>query len=183
MLIKILVPSLQTLVQARQRVIAQALQCVLCTVPAEAILTLSGGVLCGIGLVSSLWALLRSAQRSGIPAAAIFVCVVMGKMIAVEYEEEARFFHQRVILRIASIAAMFYTSKEMDDPPNGAFGLSLHTATCFQRCFQSRQQTGLVWLDGRNKLSLTTMMLAGHCLVRVYGFGVQMQIFFPEVIV
>ena len=64
---------------------------------------------------------IRAVQRSGIPAAAIFVCGVMDKMIAVEYDEEARFFHQRVILRVASIAAMFYTSKEMDDPPNGRF--------------------------------------------------------------
>ena len=45
----------------------------------------------------------------------------MGKMIAVEYEEEARFIPQRVFFRIASIAAMFYTSKEMDGPPNGRF--------------------------------------------------------------
>ena len=46
---------------------------------------------------------------------------VVSKMIAVEHEEEAKFFPQRVIFRIVSIAAMFYTYKEMHDPPNGRF--------------------------------------------------------------
>ena len=45
----------------------------------------------------------------------------MGKMITVEHEDEARFFLQRAILRILSIAATLYTSKELDNPPNGRF--------------------------------------------------------------
>ena len=40
-----------------------------------------------------------------------------------------------------------------------------------------------MWLNGRNKPILTTMMLAGHRWVRVHGFGVQRQIFSPTVIV
>ena len=45
----------------------------------------------------------------------------MDKMITVEYEEEAtRFFPQRLLLRIASTAAMFHT-RRMDEPPNGLF--------------------------------------------------------------
>ena len=53
-LIKILVPSLQTLVQAWHIVIVQALLFVPYAVASEAILTLSGGVLCGTGFVSNL---------------------------------------------------------------------------------------------------------------------------------
>ena len=45
----------------------------------------------------------------------------MGKMITVEYAEEARFFHQRVILWTSSTAATFCTSKELDDPSSGRF--------------------------------------------------------------
>ena len=37
----------------------------------------------------------------------------VGKMITVEYAEEARFFPQRVISRIASIASMFHTFKKV----------------------------------------------------------------------
>ena len=45
----------------------------------------------------------------------------MGKMIAVEYEGEAGFFHQRLILRTASTAAMLNTIGRMCDSPNGFF--------------------------------------------------------------
>ena len=45
----------------------------------------------------------------------------MNKIITVAYEGEARFFHQRLILGIASIAAMFHHSRRMGEPRNGLF--------------------------------------------------------------
>ena len=39
----------------------------------------------------------------------------LDKMITVKFEEEARFCHQRLILGIASIAAMFHNSRRMGD--------------------------------------------------------------------
>ena len=52
-----------------------------------------------------------------------YVCVGHGKMIAVEYEEEEWFFHQRVILRTGSKAAMFNTTGRMCDSPFGLFSI------------------------------------------------------------
>ena len=101
-------------------------------------------------------------------------------MITVEYAEEARFFLQRVILRIASIVAMFYTSKELDDPPNGRFWTLSPDGDVHPETLLAPAATGLVWLDGRHHPFLRTMMLAGHRLVRVYGFGAQMRIFSLE---
>ena len=83
-----------------------------------------------------LWPLLRSVQ-SGELELQLLLCSSgfgLGKMITAEYAEEARFFLQRVISWIASIAAMFYTAKESDDLPNGdvhpenAFSLSSNRA-------------------------------------------------------
>ena len=88
----------------------------------------------------------------------------MGKMIAVEYEEQGRFFPQRVILRIASIAAMFYTSKEMDDPLNGRFWTLTPDGDVRPDMLLVPSAAGSVWLDGRNKPILTTMMVVGHRL-------------------
>ena len=105
-------------------------------------------------------------------------------MITVEYAEEAWFFPQRVILVIASIAAVFYTSNELDVPPNGRFWTLVPDGNVLSRdALSPVTPTGLEWLDGRNQPILTTMMLAGRRLVRVYGFGAQMRIFPPEVIV
>ena len=94
-------------------------------------------------------------------------------MTTVEYAEGARFFLQRVILRIASIAAMFYTSKRLDDPPSGRFWTLIPDGNVYPEMPSVPSAKGLVWLDGRNKSILTTMMLVGHRLVRVYGFGAQ----------
>ena len=106
----------------------------------------------------------------------------MGKMIRVEYAEEARFFHQRVIERIASKAAMFCTSKELE-PPNGRFWTLSPDGNVHPETRLAPAVPGLARLDKRHQPFLTTMMLAGHRLVRVDGFGAQMRIFSPEVTV
>ena len=87
-------------------------------------------------------------------------------MITVEYAEEARFFPQRVILRTASINAMFYTSIELDDPPYGRFWTLTPDGDVHPETLLAPAATGLVWLDGRHR-----PILAGHRLVRVYGVG------------
>ena len=107
----------------------------------------------------------------------------MDKMITVENEEEARFFPQRLILRIASIAAMFHNSRRMGEPPNSFFWTLTPDGDVHPEMLPVPPATGLVWLDGKTKPVLTTMMVAGHRLVRVYGFGVQRRIFSPKVIV
>ena len=83
-------------------------------------------------------------------------------MITVEYEEEARFFPQRLILRIASIAAMFHNSRRMGEPPNSFFWTLTPDADVYPEMRLVPSATGLLWLDGRNKPILTTMMVAGH---------------------
>ena len=83
-------------------------------------------------------------------------------MITVEYAEGVRFFPLRVILRIASIASMFYTSKELDDPPNGRFWTLTPDGDVYPETLSVPSATGLVWTDGRRHLFVTTMMLAGH---------------------
>ena len=85
----------------------------------------------------------------------------MGKMIKVECAEEARFFPQRVISRIASIAAKFYTSKRLDDPPSGRFWTLIPDGNVYPEMLLVPSATGSVWLDGRNKPILTTMTLGG----------------------
>ena len=107
----------------------------------------------------------------------------LGKMITAEYAEEARFFLQRVISWIASIAAMFYTAKESDDPPNGRIWTLSPDGDVHPETLLASAATGLVWLDGRHQHILTTLMVAGHRSVRVYGFGVQRRNFSPKVIV
>ena len=85
-------------------------------------------------------------------------------MITVEYEEEARFFPQRLILRIASIAAMFHNSRRMGEPPNSFFWTLTPDVDVYPEMLSVPSATGLLWLDGRNKPILTTMMVAGHRL-------------------
>ena len=75
---------------------------------------------------------------------------VMGKMISVEYEEEARFFAQRVILRKASIHAMLCTSVAMDDPPNVRFWTLTPDGDVYQEMLLVPSASGLVWL-GTNR--------------------------------
>ena len=57
-----------------------------------------------------LWAVvaIREERRAGIPVLMCSSLFGMGNMITVEFAEEARFFLQRVIVWIASIAAMFH---------------------------------------------------------------------------
>ena len=79
----------------------------------------------------------------------------MGTMVGVEYEGEAGLFHQRLILR-----------------------------TVYPEILQVPPATGLVWLNQMNDPILTTVMPAGRCLERVYGFGAHRRISLsPEVIV
>ena len=53
----------------------------------------------------------------------------------------------------------------------------------YQEMLLVPSSTGLVWLDGKNKPFLTTMMVAGLRLVRVYGVGVERRIFSSKIIV
>ena len=140
-LIKVLVPSLQTLVQTWHTV---------CSVHrcygSNPHVCRRSALCCWFGV--GVQSLSRSVQNSGVefqPERNLAVAV-MGEMIAVEFEEEARFFLQRMIFKVALMAAMFYTSKELDDPPNGRFWTltpdgDVHPDTA----------TGLVWLDGKNQ--------------------------------
>ena len=101
-------------------------------------------------------------------------------MITVEYAEEARLFPQRVVLWVASIAAMFSTSKELDDLPSGRFWTLSPDGDVHPPTLLTPAATGLVRLYGRHQPLLTTMMHAGHRLVRVHGLGAQLRIFSPE---
>ena len=96
----------------------------------------------------------------------------LDKMFTVEYEEEARFFHQGLILEIASIAAMFHNSRKMSEPPNSSPWTLTPDGDVYPEMLLVPSATGSVWIDGKNKPILTTMMIAGHRLVRFYGFGV-----------
>ena len=135
----------QTLVQARQTVVAQALLFVLCSVVTEAVFLRCrapgykilgwSALWCWSGLC--LWATARSEINDDLqPQLKRCPSVLhMDRMITVEYEEEARFFPQRLILRIASIAAMFHNSRGWANHRTASSGLSLQTSTCIQRCF------------------------------------------------
>ena len=108
----------------------------------------------------------------------------IGKTIAVEYEEEAGFFHQRLIVRTSAIAAMFNATGRMCESPNGLFWILTPDGDVYPEILPVLPTTGLVWLDGRNEATLTTMMPAGRRLERVYRFGVHRRISLsPEVIV
>ena len=78
---------------------------------------------------------------------------------------------------------MFYTAKEPDDPPNGRFWPLSPDGDVHPETLLAPAATGLVWLDGRHQHILTTLMVAGHRSVRVYGFGVQRRNVSPKVIV
>ena len=66
----------------------------------------------------------------------------MGKIIAVEYEGEAGFFHQRLILRTASIAAMFNTTGRMRESPNGLFWILAPDGDVYPEIVQVPPVTG-----------------------------------------
>ena len=107
----------------------------------------------------------------------------MGKMIAVEYEGKAGFFHQRLILRTASIAAIINTTGRMCDP-NGLFWVLTPDGHLYPELLRVPAATGIIWLNERNELIPTTLMVAGRRLEQVYEFGAHMRILLsPEVIV
>ena len=108
----------------------------------------------------------------------------VGKMIAVEYEGEAGFFHQRLILRTASITAMLNTTGRMCDSPNGLFWILTPDGDLYPELLRVPPATGIIWLNERNERSPTTMMLAGHRLEQVYEFRAHRRILLsPEVVV
>ena len=135
-------------------------------------------------LASSCGPLLQSVKSGDLELQLLLCSSVfrLNKMITVEYAEEASFFPQRVISWIASIAAMLYTSKELDDPPNGRFWTLSPDGDVHPESLKAPAAAELVWVDGRQQLILTTMMVAGHRLVRVYGFGAQNAQFFSLVV-
>ena len=69
-------------------------------------------------LAVELWALVRFVQSGVLELQLELYPSVSdtGETITVENAEEARFFSQRVILRTASTAAMFYTPRRLNDP-------------------------------------------------------------------
>ena len=79
----------------------------------------------------------------------------MGKRITVVYAEETRFFTQRVILRTASIAAMFHTSKRLEDPPIGHVWTLIQDGNVSPEMPSVLSATGSVWLDGGTNPFLT----------------------------
>ena len=118
MLNKIFV-ALATLVEARRTVVFRALQFVLCTVVTGVSFTLS--CLC--------W------EVSRVDCSAVLVwCCAFGPLP--RSVMEGGFFHQRLILRTASIAAMLNTTGRMCDSPNGLFWM----ATCIQSSFESHRR-------------------------------------------
>ena len=100
----------------------------------------------------------------------------MGKKTAVEYEEEARFFPTRDFKDSFDSRHVLHLSKD------GRWTLAPNVDV-YPEMLLVPSATGSVWLDGRNTPNLTTMMVAGHRLVRVYGFGAQRRIFSPRVVV
>ena len=94
----------------------------------------------------------------------------MGKMEAVEYEGEAGFFHQRLILRTASTAAMLNTTGRMCDSPNGLFWILTPDGDVYPEPLRVPPATGTISLYERNEPIPTTMMPAGRHLEQVYEF-------------
>ena len=85
----------------------------------------------------------------------------MGKMVAVEYEGEAEFFHQRLILRTAPTAAMLNTTERMCDSPNDLFWVLTPDGDVYPELLRVPPATGTTWLNA------TTMMPAGRNLEQV----------------
>ena len=95
---------------------------------------------------------IREEWRLESAAGTVFVRVSdTGKMITEVYAEEVSFFPQRVILRAASIAAMFYTSKKLDDSPSGRFWTLIQDGNVYPEMPSVPSATGFGWFDGRNK--------------------------------
>ena len=104
------------------------------------------------------------------------------KMIAVEYEGEAGFFHQRLILRTTSIAAILNTTGRMCDSPNGLFWILTPDGDVYPEILPVPLATGFIWLNERNEPIPTTMMPAGRHWEQVCEFGAHRRILLsPEV--
>ena len=89
----------------------------------------------------------------------------MGKMVAVKYEKEAEFFHQRLILRTAPTAAMLNTTGRMCDSPNGLFWILTPDGDVHPKLLAP----GIIWLNETNEPIPTTMMPAGRNLEQVFS--------------
>ena len=64
-----------------------------------------------------------------------------------------RFFHQKLILGIASMAAMFYNSRRMCEPPNSSSWTVTPNGDAHPEMRSVPSATGFVLRDGRNELS------------------------------
>ena len=185
--------SLQTLFQARQTVVFQALQLVLCTVATEVTST----SLCSysrvhwrVSLRRGCGALFWPGQQSEMevdlpPSPRQFPSVLdMGTKIAVEYAGEAGLFDQRLILRAASAAVLLNTTGQTCDSTNGLFWILTPDGDVNRERLHVPPATGLVWLHERDAPILTTMTPVGCHLEQVYGFGALRRFqLSPEVIV
>ena len=135
--------SLQSLFQARQTVVFQALQFVLCTVATS---------LCSYSRGSSHAALVwcfvfRPGQQSEMevdlpPPLRQFPSVLdTGKMIAVQYAREPRFFHQRLILWTASVAQ--HHTCHTCDSTNGLLWILTQDGDVYRELFHVAPATGV----------------------------------------
>ena len=103
----------------------------------------------------------------------------VGKMVAVEYDEEAGLFHQRLILRTAPPCSIPAARCAIH-----LFWILTPDGDVYPELLQVPRATGFVWLNERNAPILTTMMPAGRRLGQVDGFGAHKRIqLSPEVIV
>ena len=83
-------------------------------------------------------------------------------MIAVEYAGEAGLFHQRLIRRTNSAAALLNTTGQTCDSTNGLFWILTPDGDVYPEHLPVLPATGSV---------LTTMTPTGSHLEQVYGFG------------
>ena len=97
----------------------------------------------------------------------------LGKLVAVEYDGEAGLFHQRLILRTSSTAAMLDTTGMMCDSSRGCVGFSHPTATCIPS--SSEAASNGVSVAQRQERSHSdddgACWSASGCGERVYEFG------------
>ena len=83
------------------------------------------------------------------------------KMVAVEYEGEAGFFHHGLILRTVWTAAMLNTTGRMCDSRNGLFWILSPDGDVCPELLRVPPATLFIWLNESNEPIPTTMMPAG----------------------
>ena len=124
------------------------------------------GQFCGAGLVLCFWpsSAIRYGGRSPATAEAVSVCVGHGQNGSSGVRRRSGVFHQRLILRTASTAAMLNTTGRMYDTPNGLFWILTPDGDVYPELLRVPPVTGIIWLNERNELVPTTVMPGGRHL-------------------